>query len=694
MSDFFHLLPLKSTLDTWIATPFWLTLITVVGIFGVVSALLKPIASSIRWFRNRRSAHLAAELQAKTNVQSFTDDDITAAVEDYIVPDATNVDPTNEDDLRTFAFVREDIFVALDRALRSPDKVHLMILADSGMGKTTLLLNFFARELDKRKAQRREVAIVPLGRPDADAQIKAVANKRSTILLLDALDEDTLAIADHQKRLHEVMGLAADFKCVMVSCRTQFFENDQAVPTTTGVARVAPKRAGSLGVHHFHRIFLAPFSEEQVSFYINRTIPFYRFKARQRARALVNRIPELTVRPMLLALLPKLLVNEQQVREMWDLYEFMVRSWLSRESHWINPQELQSVSERVAVEVYLGRQSRRSERLRPDEISSLLQETASPVETWKLTARSLLNRDAAGNFKFAHRSIMEFLFIRAFVGGEERCAKVQWTDMMCTLFLSWGRSHTGSDPAGQKRAQYLLDEDRLFGTGLFPLVDAYEPASHIGVEWAQRALGMAARMRERVGLPAPWRKWTSRLVQRDEIVRLYEFSEGIIWQFVLTRDIHEKNVYREPVSAGRYEDRERRTWERPTLTEFRSLAETLLSHEAFLLDNDELYWLADADSKTYAMVRFRDTGLESAAPPMFRNGASFLTGALLGPNGRFSLDVYSRPKVMSLSPGTGNPIAAVAIDVATLRGDAQGEWVRDMTEPRNWGLAPLTLSPG
>jgi len=264
---------------------------------------------------------------------------------------------------------------------------------------------------------------------------------------------------------------------------------------------------------------------------------------------------------------------------------------------------------------------------------------------------------------------------------------------MCTLFLSWGRSHSGSNPAGQKRAQYLLDEDRLFATGLFPLVDACEPASHIGVEWAQRALGMADRMRESVGLPTPWRKWTSRLIQRDEVVRLYELSEGIIWQFVLTRDMHEKNVYREPVSAGRYIDREKQTWERPTLTEFRSLAETQISHEAFLLDNDELYWLADADSKTNAMARFRDTAIENTAPPMFRSGASFLTGAPLGHNRRFSLDVYSRPKAMSLSPGAAGTIALVAINVATLRGNAQLEWVKDMNEPRNWGLGPLTLSP-
>ncbi len=80
---------------------------------------------------------------AKTHVSSFTDAEITQAVVNYIEPDASNVDPANEDDLRDFAFVREQVFPAIDRSLDSTDKVHVLVLADSGMGKTTLLLNLY-----------------------------------------------------------------------------------------------------------------------------------------------------------------------------------------------------------------------------------------------------------------------------------------------------------------------------------------------------------------------------------------------------------------------------------------------------------------------------------------------------------------------------------------------------------------------
>src|SRR5450755_1082099 len=106
--------------------------------------------SFFRWLRDRRAAAVSAAIRATTNVASFTDADIAQAQLHYIEPDASNVDPANEDDLRDFAFVREPAFTAIERAFNSPDRVHLLILADSGMGKTTLLLNLFGKELRRR----------------------------------------------------------------------------------------------------------------------------------------------------------------------------------------------------------------------------------------------------------------------------------------------------------------------------------------------------------------------------------------------------------------------------------------------------------------------------------------------------------------------------------------------------------------
>jgi hypothetical protein len=44
--------------------------------------------------------------------------------------------------------------------------------------------------------------------------------------------------------------------------------------------------------------------------------------------------------------------------------------------------------------------------------------------------RSLLNRDAQGNLKFAHRSIMEYLFVARFRKFPSSTPRLEWTDQM------------------------------------------------------------------------------------------------------------------------------------------------------------------------------------------------------------------------------------------------------------------------
>ena len=56
---------------------------------------------------------------------------------------------------------------------------------------------------------------------------------RSYYVFLDALDEDTKAIADHKERISELMQLAKKFKRVIISCRTQFFLKDEEIPIET-----------------------------------------------------------------------------------------------------------------------------------------------------------------------------------------------------------------------------------------------------------------------------------------------------------------------------------------------------------------------------------------------------------------------------------------------------------------------------
>lgn len=682
----------KQLIERITAQPVWAFLVEASSAIALVVRIVKPVARSASWIRKRRATTIAASIKRKTHVVSFTDTEISEAVQRYIEQDTSNVDPADEEDVRNFAFVRESAFAVVERALTATDKIHLLVLADSGMGKTTLLLNFFARELKKADRKRREIALVPLGRADAEEQIKAVADKRDTILLLDAFDEDTRAIEDHKTRLQQLMVLSADFKVVVLTCRTQFFTSDSDVPTATGVARVGAKRAGAWGSHHFQRIYLLPFSQFQVESYIRKITPWYGIGQRRRARTLVSRIPELTVRPMLLGLLPDLLNREEEFQEIWGLYNFMVESWLKRESHWIQPEELLSVSKKVAVDVYLGRQARRSERLSIQDLAALLEQTSSSIETWKLTGRSLLNRDASGNYKFAHRSIMEFLFILALTEGNDQCGATQWTDMMCSLFLSWGRSTGSSHGGALQRAQHLLEGDGLSKTGIFPLVETYEPATRIEAQWVRRALGQSAKVRARAGIPSMWRKWTSRVIVRDDVVRLYEFSEGLVWQCIDMRRCAEPHIYRIQRKEAVYRDMHGGEWTRPTLAEFFSLAQVLIAHGEFQLYEQDLYWLKDEDDQSFAMVRLRDRTQEAEAAIEFREGARLVAGNVADVGLKKALDIYAVPKVKARTGGHRHyPVATAALQVVVWRGDAQGRWAVDVNsagarDPDAWRL--------
>src|SRR6185437_6418851 len=129
-------------------------------------------------------------------------------------PLCTNVDPSGEDDLRRLVPFQNPLFKVIDSFLADTGaERHVLLLADSGMGKTSFLLNYYARNRRIRATERRHrIAVVPLGRPDVLNRLKELDDKRNTIIFLDAFDEDTKAIEDHRERLIELMAACSDFK--------------------------------------------------------------------------------------------------------------------------------------------------------------------------------------------------------------------------------------------------------------------------------------------------------------------------------------------------------------------------------------------------------------------------------------------------------------------------------------------------
>jgi hypothetical protein len=415
---------------------------------------------------------------------------------------------------------------------------------------------------------------------------------KDTILFLDAFDEDPEAVQDHRRRLQELMEAGANFRRVVVTCRTQFFRSDEEIPKEPGVAIVAPRRAGQTRQYRFFKLYLLPFTEDQVEAYVRKRFPAWQRRRRRAARDVINAIPELSLRPMLLAVVPDLIEQRRTITELFELYEFMVDSWLERESSWIDKERLRAFSEMLAVDVFLNRKIRSFERIPRAALVELIEVSAADLDQWRLTARSLLNRDAAGNYKFAHRSIMEYLFVVAFLKGDQRCLSVEWTDLR-ELFVSSG--HSG---IAKLFGQWSLELD-FRKTGLFPLENPRSEPQSLSRETALERGQLRSVEARHFELPPQWRRdLVSTRETQDETVLVFDRARDLVW-IVLEPRRAEINLYRfrfeeldKVMAAGRLKGR---AWRTPTLEEFDTLYafDRSLHADERLFSGMEFYWTSD-----------------------------------------------------------------------------------------------------
>ena len=413
----------------------WLTLPeTIIAILvGMTTLATAFFTNVLPWWRTKRDRvslekHFGSDLYPAAIIERST--------QYYIQPYCRSLDPAGAEEPRLVYAAKENLFEAVDSMLAHPTQYrYLILLADSGMGKTSFLLNYYARHLRLRR-RKFELALVPLGIPDVDeriAKIKTQSAPKNTVLFLDALDEDTLAIVDHAARLRDLLKLTRDFQKVLITCRTQFFPKEEEIPKEAGIVKFGPRAAGEKAQHALHKLYLAPFTDEQVQHYLHRLYPVWQHQWRKRSQEMVDKIPNLSVRPMLLSHIDDLVRKGREITYTFELYEEMVAAWLVREEGIfpeLKQEPLRQFSERLAVDLYMNRERRGAERIPRAELATLAKEWNIPLEDWVLSGRSLLNRDAEGNYKFAHRSIMEYLVVKRVVEDDPNCAGMEFTDLM------------------------------------------------------------------------------------------------------------------------------------------------------------------------------------------------------------------------------------------------------------------------
>jgi hypothetical protein len=307
-----------------------------------------------------------------------------------------------------------------------------LLLADSGMGKSTFMLNLYMRynSMFYIKPDKKKIRLFPLGQSfeKISDKIKSIEDKSDTILLLDGLDEvpaiDNLNV---RSLFEELINLIQDFYFVIITCRTQYFSSDKEEPSELKI-RMFNTRGN--GFHNVKKIFISPFDQSDINKYIRKNFRFYELRNKRKAHEIIRNTDDLMVRPMILSCIKDLIESENQsLKTTFDIYESLILTWLNRESLKYDEQKRWELKINLTIFYYAVcdfiymNYDKNGAYIPLNKAIELSQEFKINLSEIEIKSRSLLNRNSNGDYKFSHKSFLEFFL--AYVGFIERTVKDQ-----------------------------------------------------------------------------------------------------------------------------------------------------------------------------------------------------------------------------------------------------------------------------
>ena len=365
----------------------------------------------------------------------YDEHSVKRAIKYFISTNGQNISPTKEEEPaignkfitreKLIPFFIKNVF----QGRKESDKFYL-ILADSGMGKTTFLINLYIKY---NSISKYNVKMFPFGDKDIIQRIKDIANNqdkaKNTILLLDAFDEyegllppktpDGLTDDERfRKQLDEIFDMTRDFRNVIITSRTQYFPAQEENPYELNIPRF-----DNGGFHKLLKLYLSPFDEKDIKKYLNKKfgiLTFWNFKKKRKAKKITGDSHKLMVRPMLLSYIDYLVDEDENYEKTFDIYDTLIKKWIDREGNkrkYDNASrnkfksDLLQFSKLVAIEIY--KSGEYSKGIEKEVANDILKLHNLNLEGYEITGQSLLTRDVATNWKFAHKSICEFFIADA-----------------------------------------------------------------------------------------------------------------------------------------------------------------------------------------------------------------------------------------------------------------------------------------
>ena len=352
----------------------------------------------------------------------------------YVQPDLQQYNPADDSDDDEDIFrvpAMEFLFGFINARKEKPDgRRHLFLLADAGMGKTSILAMFKLSHVNSFWPSDYNCLAMRLG-PDTSERLKDIKSRGNTVLLLDALDEDSTAFGSVTQRIESLLMETKGFFRVIITCRNQFLPlgNSEIFPRQDRI-----KLAGFTCPVKY----VSPFSDHQVQTYLGKRFPanwkqHLRLSKRvkmDKARAVVEGMDDLRFRPMLLSSVDDLIDEDIDPNNLFQIYKTLVEKWLDREKTKGNSIDRNKLLKAcILLARYLTKTGARE--LSESDLEQARKEHAelSELELVNIGGRSLLNRNSEGAYRFAHQSFQEFLVVLALEHG----FKADWP--VCTEMI-------------------------------------------------------------------------------------------------------------------------------------------------------------------------------------------------------------------------------------------------------------------
>lgn len=356
---------------------------------------------------------------------------INQALKSYIPPKFQEINPNKRAIKGKYRIRRKDLTTAVDWFLdhKVPCR-HLLLLADSGMGKTCFALNFYLHNKTRPQKKRHKIVLVPLRLHNADQLIMSVSDQNDCVLFLDGLEKDIKAFQKPHERIRQIIDQTSKFKRVIITSNLNFIPAIKHLPTQKGYEIIEPKSKDDNRIYRLRRFYMSPMTFSDVKNNLNAKIPFWKKNLKKKIERLISDNPSFGITPLMLNYLTEIIQENPNILSKNDIYKAMLKKRMDHELHWKDKPVFNQFLQKLATDLYLG-------WIQKGEESISINALGEKARTWGITLhhftndmQSVLNQGPSGLLRFTHRSIMEYLFVQQLISGDKACYQVPLTDLM------------------------------------------------------------------------------------------------------------------------------------------------------------------------------------------------------------------------------------------------------------------------